>query len=412
MFRKWQTCPLMKPILIQPYKLLCMFFRKINNSKKALLPVLLLLCGTVTAQEKNIAAPPADGNNMTVILLTVIAIVLVFVIWGLGQVLLLLSRQVLNKSKEEKTAKAAAVILPLLLLFASNATAQNTATEAAAATAYGGLSSSIFYLFATVLIIEVAAIMFLAFSIHRLYRELLPAKPVAAKKNALLTWWNNLDKKLFTKAVPVEREADVLLDHDYDGIQELDNSLPPWWKYGFYITIVVGFIYLAHFHLFASGKNPLQEYNAEMAAAKIEKEAYEAQNKDKIDETNVPMADAAGIAAAKTMFNEKCKACHGGAGEGGAGPNLTDDYWLHKGSLNDIYQSIKVGYPDKGMQAWSTVYSPKEMSYLASYIKTLKGTNPPNAKAAQGDLFTETAGAVKDSAAAAVKDTVKTAAAK
>lgn len=391
-----------------------MFLRVINNRKKALLPLLLLLSGTVAAQEKNVAAATTDGTNMTVILLTVIAIVLVFVIWGLGQVLLLLSRQALQKSKEENKSKAVALILPLLLLIAANATAQDagTATETAAAVNYGGLSSTTFYLFVAVLLIEVAAIFFLAFSIHRLYAELLPAKPAAAKKNALVSWWNNLDKKLFTKAVPVEREADVLLDHDYDGIQELDNSLPPWWKYGFYITIVVGVIYLAHFHVFASGKNPLQEYNAEMDKAKIEKEAYEAQNKDKIDETNVPMADAAGIAAAKTMFNEKCKACHGGAGEGGAGPNLTDDYWLHKGSLNDVYQSIKVGYPDKGMQAWSTVYSPKEMSYLASYIKTLKGTNPPNAKAAQGDLFTETAGAVKDSAAAAVKDTVKTAVAK
>ena len=82
---------------------------------------------------------------------------------------------------------------------------------------------------------------------------------------------------------------------------------------------------------------------------------------------------------------------NGAKGEGGVGPNLTDDYWLHKGSLNDVYRTIKVGYPDKGMQSWASKFSPKEMSQLASYVKALKGTNPPNGKTAQGDLFTDTA---------------------
>lgn len=99
------------------------------------------------------------------------------------------------------------------------------------------------------------------------------------------------------------------------------------------------------------------------------------------------MADAASLAEAKEIFTTKCFACHGKLGEGGAGPNLTDNYWLHKGSLNDIFQSIKHGYPDKGMQSWANVYTPKQISYLASYIKTLHGTNPPNAKAPQGDLY-------------------------
>jgi cytochrome c oxidase cbb3-type subunit 3 len=384
-----------------------MFFR-ILNSKKVLLPVLLLLCSTLFAQNNNTGAKTAEGGyNMTAVLLSVVAVVLVFVIWGLGQVLVLLGRQLLNKSKEAGKSSSA-ILTVVFLVMAFSASAQDAGVNAVTApTNYGGLSANTFYFFVAVLGTEIAAILFLALSIRNLYRELTPAKPAVVKTNALKEWWNNMDKKLFTKAVPVEKESDVLLDHDYDGIKELDNSLPPWWKYGFYITIVVGVIYLAHFHVFASGKNPLQEYNAEMDKAKVEKEAYEAQNKDKIDEANVPMADAAGIAAAKTFFDEKCKACHGGAGEGGAGPNLTDDYWIHKGSLNDIYLSIKNGYADKGMQAWATVYSPKEMSYLASYIKTLHGTNPPNAKQPQGDLYTETAVPVKDSAAVMLVDTAK-----
>jgi cytochrome c oxidase cbb3-type subunit 3 len=126
-----------------------------------------------------------------------------------------------------------------------------------------------------------------------------------------------------------------------------------------------------------------------MQQAQIEKEIYEANNKDKIDENNVPMADANGLAEAKQIFETKCFACHGKAGEGGAGPNLTDDYWLHKGSLNDIYHTIKNGYADKGMQSWASEYTPKQISFLASYVKTLHGTKPANAKAPQGDLYTE-----------------------
>lgn len=203
-----------------------------------------------------------------------------------------------------------------------------------------------------------------------------------------------MDQKLFTKAVSVEKEADILLDHDYDGIKELDNSLPPWWKYGFYITIGVAFIYLLNFHVFGTGLNPTEEYNAEMEQARIKKEKFDANNKDKIDEENVPMADADGITAGQRLFEANCVACHLKDGGGSVGPNLTDDYWLHKGSLNDIYHTIKNGYPDKGMQAWSSSFTPKEISFLASYIKSLKGTKPAVAKEQQGEFYVEETAAV------------------
>jgi len=212
-----------------------------------------------------------------------------------------------------------------------------------------------------------------------------------------------MDSKLFTKAVSIEREADILLDHDYDGIKELDNSLPPWWKYGFYITIGIAFIYLLNFHVFGTGLNPTQEYDAEMDRAKIEKEAYEANNKDKIDEKNVPMANADGIAAGKNLFEANCIACHLKDGGGIVGPNLTDNYWLHKGSLNDIYNTIKFGYPDKGMQPWGSKFSPKEISYLASFVKSLKGSKPATPKDPQGELYVDEV-AKTDSAAVAKPD--------
>jgi cytochrome c oxidase cbb3-type subunit III len=353
----------------------------------------VLLSITVLAQDGKAPAQQVvtSSYNWLAILLVVTTIVLAFVIWGLGQVLVVLSKQALEKQKQSKQSSSA-ILTILFLFFTQFAFSQNTVTEAIKVEPnYGGLSSTSFYMFLLVIVAEVFAVFALVFSIKKMYSELMPQKKNVNEPSKLSAIWASLDKKFFTKAVPVEREADFLLDHDYDGIKELDNALPPWWKYGFYITIVVGIIYLFNFHGFGNGKSPTQEYMAEMDKARVEKEIFEANNKDKIDETNVPMADAQGLAAGQKIFTTKCVACHGAKGEGGAGPNLTDNYWLHKGSLNDIYNTIKVGYADKGMQSWATEFTPKEMSLIASYVKTLHGTNPPNGKAPQGDLFTENA---------------------
>lgn len=331
------------------------------------------------------------GNNQLAMLLAIMTVILAFVIWGMGRVLIELGRQVLDKQKN--TSKALNIVLLTGFSLLAQVSFAQDATKAATeqlVVNYGGLSKTSFEIFITVIGVEVITILFFAFSIKRMYAELLPEKPKrVVATSPLRNWWLKLDSKLFTRAIPVEKEADVLLDHNYDGIRELDNALPPWWKYGFYLTIVVAVIYLLNFHVFGLGKNPDEEYVAEMVKAKIEKEIYESQHKDKVDENNVPMADAAGIKAGMDMFEANCVACHVKGGAGNVGPNLTDDYWIHKGSLNDIYKSIKMGYTDKGMQSWSSKFTDKEISILASYIKSIRGTNPPNSKLPQGDLFTD-----------------------
>jgi cytochrome c oxidase cbb3-type subunit III len=372
----------------------------INLIKKKfmLAAAFLLVLTPAMAQDATAAQTQNPGYNQLAILLIIMTVVLAFVIWGLGQVLVVLSRQLLDKNKN--ASKIFTLIIITSSLFSSQtAFANDTAAKDAVTVIpnYGDLSATNFYMFVTVIAVEVIAILFLAFSIKRIYTELLPQKEtVPFKKSKLKAWWYNIDKKIFTRAVPVEQEADIMLDHNYDGIKELDNSLPPWWKYGFILTIAVACIYLLHFHVFGTGQNPTEEYAAEMKRAKIENEIYEAKNKDKIDENKVPMADAAGIAIGQQLFEANCVACHlkGGAGSQdpvSVGPNLTDDYWLHKGSLNDIYTTIKNGYPDKGMQAWNTKFNPKEMSQLASYIKSIRGAKIPNAKLPQGDMYAETA---------------------
>jgi cytochrome c oxidase cbb3-type subunit III len=372
--------------------------KKIIAALAACITVTGVMAQTTTAP----AAAPSTGYNLLAVLLVIMTVVLAFTIWGLGRVLVGLSSHALEKYKSGgKTLSA--IIITGLLFAGQTAFAQDAAaTVVKELPNYGGLSQTTFYMFVTVIIIEVVAILFLIFSINRIQAELLPKKEAIKKGEG---WWAGLDKKIFTKAVAVEKEADILLDHDYDGIKELDNALPPWWKYGFYFTIAVAFIYIFNFHVMGNGKNPTEEYAAEMESARIQKELFESTNKDKIDEKNVPMADAAGLAKAKEIFNTKCWTCHGKLGEGGAGPNLTDNFWLHKGSLNDIYNTIKVGYPDKGMQSWANDFTPKEMSFLASYVRTFKGTNPPNQKPAQGDLYTEeVVTAPADSAKAARPD--------
>jgi len=372
------------------------------------MPAMLFIMNVSFAQTATSVAPTNSGSasDTLVTVLSIVAIIFVFVIWGMSQVLLALAKLAREKQKNNIAAK---VITIAIMLFAGNQViAQTTDVIVSHSISIGGLNENAFYSFITVITIELFVIGFLTFAIKRMYDELLPEKiKEAESENKLLKWWSAMDKKIFTKAVPVEKEADVLLDHDYDGIRELDNALPPWWKYGFYVTIFVGVIYLFNFHVFGYGKNPTEEYQAEMENARIQKENYEAQNKDKIDEEHVPMADATGISKGNEIFHTPamCASCHGQAGEGGAGPNLTDDYWIHKGSLNDIFQSIKHGYPDKGMQAWGSSFTPKEISYLASYIKSLRGTNPPGAQPPKGDLNVEE---VKDTTkAVAIPSTTK-----
>lgn len=206
--------------------------------------------------------------------------------------------------------------------------------------------------------------------------------------SGLRRWWSELDKKYFTRAASLEKEADVLLDHDYDGIKELDNALPPWWKWGFYFTVVVAIIYLFRFHVIGSGPTPLQEYDKEMTAAAAKMENFKKNSKEAFDDKTVTLADAKGIAEGKKVFTGTCFPCHGSSGEGNAvGPNLTDKYWLHGGSIGEVFKTITNGVPDKGMQAWGKTYSPAEVRNIASYVLSLQGTNPPNAKAPQGNLY-------------------------
>lgn len=192
-----------------------------------------------------------------------------------------------------------------------------------------------------------------------------------------------------TKRPSLEKEKDLVMHHEYDGIRELDNVLPPWWVWLFYATIIWGVIYLVNVHVINVWPDQDTAYEQEMTQAEADIKAYLAQQAEVVDENTVTRAtDAASLATGRKIFTEFCKACHGDLGEGNAvGPNLTDAYWIHGGSINDIFRTIKYGVPAKGMQSWKSELRPQEIQAVASYIMSLQGTDPPNAKAPEGEPY-------------------------
>jgi len=172
-------------------------------------------------------------------------------------------------------------------------------------------------------------------------------------------------------------------NHDFDGIQEYDNDLPPWWKTMFYVSIVFAVGYMLHFHVFKTGALQTEEYDAEMEEAAI----LAAKN---VDDPNAVtnyevLTDASALESGKSIFAQNCAACHGQEGQGTVGPNLTDEYWLHGGDVNDIFKTVKFGVPAKGMVPWQGKLTKDQILEVSSYILSLKGTNPANAKEPQGE---------------------------
>lgn len=202
-------------------------------------------------------------------------------------------------------------------------------------------------------------------------------------------WFKNLMKKL-TRTVPIEDEASLLLNHDYDGIKELDNNLPPWWVYLFYGCIIFAAIYLVRFEIMG-GDNQEMELKKELAQAKIEVKEYMKTAPDLMDEKTVTLlSDPADLEIGKTIFTTNCAACHRADAGGQIGPNLTDDHWILGGGIKNVFHTITNGGRDgKGMISWKGTLKPKEIQKVASYILSLRGSNPKDPKEPDGDIWVE-----------------------
>ena len=189
------------------------------------------------------------------------------------------------------------------------------------------------------------------------------------------------------KKLKDELLGEDLLDHNYDGIMELDNDLPPWWLYMFYGTIIAAIIYLIAF--FGLGKfDQQEEYAKEMENAKTEKailDEYFGSNSVN-ENTVVLVTEEDKLAAGKEIYQMFCVACHLENGGGSIGPNFTDNYWLHGNSINDLFKTIKFGVPEKGMIPWESQLNSEQMQNVASYILIeFKDKNVEGGKEPQGD---------------------------
>jgi len=200
-----------------------------------------------------------------------------------------------------------------------------------------------------------------------------------AKKNESAI--DRLLKKL-TKATPIEKESEVKLDHDFDGIQELNNPLPPWWTAGFVITVIMSVFYV--FYYFVQGKDSqYDEFNREMSKAKVQVDAYKKEH-NIVDANSVTvLTDKAALAEGKEIYIKNCAACHVADGGGLVGPNLTDENWIYGCDIKDVFKVIQDG-TSKGMPPWKALGADK-IQKVASYVLSLQGTTPAKPKAPEGE---------------------------
>jgi cytochrome c oxidase cbb3-type subunit 3 len=267
------------------------------------------------------------------------------------------------------------------------------ATPMAAQTTNSGVSQEVvFYTMVGLVLIVALLVLIIAIYLLQILKAVLQKEmsPEAlAKIEAAPSWWAKTWDK-WNDLRPMEEEENIMLDHNYDGIKELDNHLPPWWKALFYGSIVYAVVYLLIFHVFKTA--PLQEekYEMEMAAAAAIRVNQTATVIVDFDENDVTFNDdGAALIAGKDFFESQCAICHKADGGGLAGPNLTDEYWKHGGSMTDIYTVLKKGVQGTAMIPWESKLNPNKLREVASYVKSLQGTNPVGGLPPDGTLFVE-----------------------
>lgn len=369
-----------------------------NLSYKKIMAVLLLtlLSNPVGLFAQDAAASASAPEKLSVwtsgtgIMMVMTIVILSAVILILGKIVKTLIEQDTVETYKKIKAGKGLLTLGILLLGAFSAQAQ----EAAAPVASGpsmtfGLETAVFWSLMGVLIFEFLVVLVLCYV---LFAFLLRKGLVKPFNTTLPKWlqWN----AMMGNDIPLEKDAELMTDHDFDGIQELDNGMPPFLKYMFVGTILFAVYYWVDYQVLKASPLQIAEYEAEMAEGEAAKLEYLKKAGASVDENTVTLLeDASLVAAGQKIYATNCVACHGDKGQGGVGPNLTDNYWIHGGDVKAVFKVIKYGVPDKGMRSWQSEIKPADMQAVSSYIlKELTGTNVAGGKAPQGDLFA--AGAV------------------
>jgi cytochrome c oxidase cbb3-type subunit III len=230
----------------------------------------------------------------------------------------------------------------------------------------------------------------IAFTLQGFVKSLLPKE----EKNIVVeqALENRTFFQKFLSLKPLSMEKELVMEHTYDGIAELDNPTPPWFMYLFYSSIVIAVSYMIMYHVIGDGQIMTTEYAQENVEADQANIAYMKKFANSINENNVVvLVDAKSVETGGKIYAKNCVACHGDKGQGGVGPNLTDEFWLHGGSTKAVFHTLMEGVPEKGMISWKKTLNPIQLQHLVSFLSRFQGTNPENGKAPQGDKYVATA---------------------
>jgi cytochrome c oxidase cbb3-type subunit 3 len=382
---------------------------KYTKSIIALFASLLSVKGAM-AQDAAVTAP-AVSEKMSVwssgagIIMVMTIVILLAVIFILGKIVRTLVEEDTYDTAKKMKANKGLLSLIVLTLISFSAQAQDAVAAAApkGVSLTFGLETTVFWTLAGVLVFEFIILMILCYVLYTFLvrKGLIKAFDMSANLPAWMQW-----NKMTGNDLPFEKEKDYLIDHDYDGIQELDNGMPPMLKYIFVITIIFAVYYLVDYHVLKASPLQLAEYEIQLEKGAADKLEYLKKAGASVDENTVTLlADASMIDGGQKIYATNCVACHGDKGQGGVGPNLTDKFWIHGGGIKDIFKTVKYGVPDKGMRAWQSEIKPADMQAVASYILAKLGnTNVAGGKAPQGVEYVAAAAvdtAPADSASAA-----------
>lgn len=348
---------------------------------KSLLLLSVLTTATLPALAQSGETVSSASHPAAIVMVSIIAL-LAFVILLLGNVMV--SSYAIFKKRNQKTGVAASLVTALLLISVT-ASAQDLPSPAVVTTEWiAGLNNTTVTFLVSIIALELIIIFYMA-SVFRSFTRVQKVRNPAMEKQKKWSWLEKLNN---TKTVDKESEEAFNLGHDYDGIEELDNPTPPWWQWGFVASGIFAVIYMWVYFVSYSAPNQIQELEIANARAEERIKAYMASSANKIDENTVTvLTEPSDLNEGKKIYIANCAACHMVDGGGMVGPNLTDAYWLHGGSINDIFKTIKYGVPEKGMKSWKDDFTPKQIAQISSFVHSLQGTAAANPKEPQGELY-------------------------
>lgn len=335
--------------------------------------------GNVETDPENVVYVPNYQQNLTLFywLLASIIVLIIAIIVMSTTISGLVNSDYFKKKLAERNNSGNGAMNTIIVLIASilfiasqngaYAFTYNGPGEAAEGMPWLIIENSDLYVMVVIDLILISVLLYL----RRMFREFLSM--VRTEKQVEEAAAVNVKKinQILTDVVPIEEEHTILMQHEYDGIRELDNNLPPWWLWGFYGTIIFSLVYIVNYHVLGTSDLQYKAYEKEMVQAKKDVDEYLSKMAMNVDETNATlMTEEKDLSAGKALFETNCVACHNPKGEGNIGPNLTDKHWIYGPDVKDLFKTIKYGTPN-GMPEHASKLNPVQLQQVSSFVLSI-----------------------------------------